>query len=177
LGLHISGVPLDELFTNRRKWSDVQLLICMRREGTLCNGDEIINVNGRRLRGLTMAGARDALGSGPRDVDLVIARAQDQKASAAPRPKSRMPESSVDYENVLILPATADTPPEEHNDYEEVAFKCPAPAPASKAIKRRQHFQKKSKVFRRAIASYTGGGQGEELMDERTGSLEGVKTG
>lgn len=87
------------------------------REGTLCIGDEIINVNGRRLRGLTMAGARDALGSGPRDVDLVIARPQGQEVSALPRPKSMMPESSVDYENVVILPATADTPPEEHQDY------------------------------------------------------------
>ncbi|XP_033607001.1 PDZ domain-containing protein 2 isoform X3 [Cryptotermes secundus] len=136
------------------------------REGTLCIGDEIINVNGRRLRGLTMSGARDALGSGPRDVDLVIARPQWQEVSAPPRPKSMMPESSVDYENVLILPATADTPPEEHQDYEEVVFKCPSPA--SKVIKRRQHFQKNSKVFRRAIASYTAGGQGDELTDART---------
>jgi hypothetical protein len=140
----------------------------MRREGTLCIGDEIINVNGRRLRGLTMAGARDALGSGPRDVDLVIARAQGQEASVPPRPKSMMPESSVDYENVLIVPSTTDTAPEEHGDYEPVVFQCHSPA--SKVIRRQQHFQKNSKTFRRAIASYTAEGQGDELTDGRTGA-------
>ncbi|XP_063225166.1 ligand of Numb protein X 2-like isoform X2 [Bacillus rossius redtenbacheri] len=68
------------------------------RDGTLRVGDEIVNVNGRRLRGLTMGGAREALGAGRHEVDLVIAR--------RPRgpPPAAMPESSVDYENVVLLP-------------------------------------------------------------------------
>ncbi|XP_021930735.1 uncharacterized protein LOC110835126 isoform X2 [Zootermopsis nevadensis] len=146
------------------------------RDGALCVGDEIINVNGRRLRGLTMAGARDALGGGPREVDIVIARTKGQDDSApsrqAARRKSTMPESSVDYENVLILPSTVDTPAEEQRDYEDLVFKCPSPT--NKAIKKRQHFQKNvqhSKVFRRTIASYSGGsGLSEQPADPGTGA-------
>lgn len=146
------------------------------RDGALCVGDEIINVNGRRLRGLTMAGARDALGSGPREVDIVIARPKEQKDSAPPqqaaRRKNTMPESSVDYENVLILPPMANTSAEEHKNYEELVFKCPSPT--SKAIKKRQHFQKNSqhsKVFRRTIASYSDGqALSEQAADSRTGA-------
>ena len=73
------------------------------REGTLSVGDEIVNVNGRRLRGLTMAGAREALGSGPHDVDLVIAREDSTLQQPPVRKVSHsVTESSVDYENVLI---------------------------------------------------------------------------
>jgi len=135
------------------------------REGNLCIGDEIINVNGRRLRGLTMAGARDALGSGPRDVDLVIARPQVKENSTqvqqASQPKSMMPESSVDYENILILPPTADTSTNEQNDYEEIEFKCASPA--SKVIRKRQHFQKNSKMVQRGTASYAAVSQDTEM--------------
>ncbi|XP_066996427.2 uncharacterized protein [Anabrus simplex] len=80
------------------------------REGTLRVGDEIVNVNGRRLRGLTMAGAREALRSGPKEVDLVIARPlkQDEnlsnKCQTPVHHSTSMLESSVDYENVLVLP-------------------------------------------------------------------------
>lgn len=143
----------------------------MHREGNLCIGDEIINVNGRRLRGLTMAGARDALGSGPRDVDLVIARPQVQENSTrlqrASEPKSTMPESSVDYENILILPPTADMSTDEHNDYEEVEFKCASPA--SRVVCKRQHFQKNSKVVQRGTACYSAVSQDTEV-DMRTGA-------
>lgn len=143
----------------------------MHREGNLCIGDEIINVNGRRLRGLTMAGARDALGSGPRDVDLVIARPQVQENSIqlqqASQPKSLMPESSVDYENVLILPPMADTSTNEHNDYEEIEFK--RASPANKVIRKHQHFQKNSKMVQRGTASNTAVSQDTE-MDIRTGA-------
>jgi hypothetical protein len=79
-----------------------------------------------------------------------------------------MPETSVDYENVLIVPPTADTPPEDDGDYEPVVFQCPSPT--SKVTRRQQHFQKKSRTFRRAIASYTAGGQGDEPTDGRTGA-------
>jgi hypothetical protein len=143
----------------------------MHREGNLRIGDEIINVNGRRLRGLTMAGARDALGSGPRDVDLVIARPQVQENSTqlqqASQPKSVMPESSVDYENILILPPTADASTDEHTDYEQVEFKCASPA--SKVVRKHQHFQKNSKVFQHGTTTYSAVSQDTE-MDMRTGA-------
>ena len=67
------------------------------KEGTLRIGDEILIVNGKRLRGLSMVEARRILGSGsgPGDVDIVVSRytAMDQS------PK-KLTESSVDYENV-----------------------------------------------------------------------------
>jgi hypothetical protein len=78
-----------------------------------------------------------------------------------------MPETSVDYENVLIVSHTADTPPEAHGDYEPVVFQ--SPSPTSKVIRRQQHFQKKGRTFRRAIASYAAGAQGDE-QDNRTGT-------
>ena len=37
-------------------------------------GDEIINVNGRRLRGVTLEAARNILKHTPREVDIVVAR-------------------------------------------------------------------------------------------------------
>ncbi|KAI4486094.1 hypothetical protein M0804_006583 [Polistes exclamans] len=68
------------------------------REGTLKIGDEILIVNGRRLRGLSMAEARKILGngSGPGEVDIIVSR-----YSGVDHPK-RLKESSVDYENVSI---------------------------------------------------------------------------
>ncbi|XP_035728779.1 uncharacterized protein LOC118444528 [Vespa mandarinia] len=68
------------------------------KEGTLKIGDEILIVNGRRLRGLSMAEARKILGngSGPGEVDIVVSR-----YSAVDHVK-KLKESSVDYENVSI---------------------------------------------------------------------------
>ncbi|XP_014467658.1 PREDICTED: uncharacterized protein LOC106740790 isoform X2 [Dinoponera quadriceps] len=67
------------------------------KEGTLRIGDEILIVNGKRLRGLCMAEARRILGngSGPGDVDIVVSRFSDVEQRA-----KRLKESSVDYENV-----------------------------------------------------------------------------
>lgn len=79
------------------------------REGTLRIGDELLNVNGRRLRDLTMSEAKDALKSGASDIDIVICR---QREKMTPDPRQRQPsqrsnvlmrESSVDYENAIIL--------------------------------------------------------------------------
>ncbi|KAF6216074.1 hypothetical protein GE061_000412 [Apolygus lucorum] len=67
------------------------------RDGTLRLDDEIINVNGRRLRGLTMEKARESIMKGPIQVDILVARAIEWKIS-------KMQESSVDYENVLVYP-------------------------------------------------------------------------
>lgn len=68
------------------------------KEGTLKIGDEILIVNGKRLRGLTMAEARKILGNGngPGIVDIVISRYNNMEQ---PR---KLKESSVDYENVSI---------------------------------------------------------------------------
>lgn len=69
------------------------------KEGTLRIGDEILIVNGKRLRGLSMAEAKRILGndSGPGDIDIVVSRYSgvDQQAK-------KLKESSVDYENVSM---------------------------------------------------------------------------
>ncbi|XP_050462019.1 partitioning defective 3 homolog [Cataglyphis hispanica] len=69
------------------------------KEGTLKIGDEILIVNGKRLRGLSMAEARKILGngSGPGDVDIVVSR-----YSSVDQLAKRLKESSVDYENVSM---------------------------------------------------------------------------
>lgn len=69
------------------------------KEGTLRIGDEILIVNGKRLRGLSMAEARKILGngSGPGDVDIVVLR-----YSGVDQLAKRLKESSVDYENVSM---------------------------------------------------------------------------
>ncbi|XP_063980562.1 uncharacterized protein LOC135164286 isoform X1 [Diachasmimorpha longicaudata] len=68
------------------------------KEGTLKIGDEILIVNGKRLRGLDMGEARKVLGSGnaPGEVDIVISR------YTSIDPPKRLKESSVDYENVSM---------------------------------------------------------------------------
>ncbi|XP_003701699.2 uncharacterized protein LOC100880562 [Megachile rotundata] len=67
------------------------------KEGTLRIGDEILIVNGKRLRGLSMVEARRILGSGsgPDDVDIVVSR-----YTAMDQTQKKLTESSVDYENV-----------------------------------------------------------------------------
>lgn len=75
------------------------------REGTLRIGDELLNVNGRRLRDLTMSEAKEALKSGTSEIDIVICRQRD-KLSPNSRQRGNpilMRESSVDYENAIIL--------------------------------------------------------------------------
>lgn len=78
------------------------------REGSLRIGDELLNVNGRRLRDLSMSEAKDALRSGAAEIDIVICR-QREKSSVGIRhrepqkPGVLMRESSVDYENAVIL--------------------------------------------------------------------------
>ncbi|XP_014245014.1 uncharacterized protein LOC106664108 [Cimex lectularius] len=67
------------------------------RDGTLQIDDEIININGRRLRGMAIENAREAIFKGPIQVDILIARTIEWKIS-------KMQESSVDYENVMIYP-------------------------------------------------------------------------
>uniref|UniRef100_A0A2H1X2P7 SFRICE_005998 n=1 Tax=Spodoptera frugiperda TaxID=7108 RepID=A0A2H1X2P7_SPOFR len=78
------------------------------KEGTLRIGDELLNVNGRRLRDLTMSEAKEALKSGTADIDIVICRQREKSVDARQREPSQrsvilMRESSVDYENAIIL--------------------------------------------------------------------------
>lgn len=122
------------------------------KEGTLRIGDELLNVNGRRLRGLTMAEAKEALKSGTTEIDIVICRQHD---SAQPERRARaapaMRESCVDYENALAArPLSVDV----------IAPRAERAAPA-----RRNHFQKNSsgsyssmnnKMLRRQVVSYGG---------------------
>ncbi|XP_076651302.1 uncharacterized protein LOC143358219 isoform X2 [Halictus rubicundus] len=69
------------------------------KEGTLRIGDEILIVNGKRLRGLNMAKARQILGSGsgPGEVDIVVSR-----YTVLDQSSKKLTESSVDYENVNV---------------------------------------------------------------------------
>lgn len=139
------------------------------REGAFLINDEIVNVNGRRLRGLTMSGAREVLLSGPSEVDIVISRGSDPMTPRPSRPT--MLESSVDYENVVVLPQDrtsvkrsvflsqllaqeADTKEREPSEVGETT-------PPSEKIIRKRHYQKNSnsinnKLLRKAIASYSG---------------------
>lgn len=78
------------------------------KEGTLRIGDELLNVNGRRLRDLTMPEAKDALKSGLSEIDIVICRQREKPSDIRQREPSQrsislMRESSVDYENAIIL--------------------------------------------------------------------------
>ncbi|XP_075215738.1 uncharacterized protein LOC142321491 [Lycorma delicatula] len=155
------------------------------REGTLKVDDEIINVNGRRLRGLTMSGAREVLLSGPQEVDIVIARGPSLETSNSATTlrktkneteKFRMPESSVDYENVLVLPRArtdnkrsvflhqliSEESPQSLSEIETKESSQPLSLQQTKPSKRR-HYQKNSnsinnKLLRKAMASYVNNG-------------------
>lgn len=69
-------------------------------------------MNGRRLRGLTMAEARETLRGGTSEIDLVICRFHEKTSSPATSRKSsmkakyknnlKMKESPVDYENTFV---------------------------------------------------------------------------
>ncbi|CAK1540070.1 unnamed protein product [Leptosia nina] len=115
----IRNSPCDELgiFIAKTKLSDeghVGYLVAhvvpgglADREGSLRIGDELLNVNGRRLRDLTMSEAKEALRSGASEIDIVICRQREtpeiRKRELPQKPASLMRESSVDYENAVIL--------------------------------------------------------------------------
>lgn len=65
------------------------------RDGRLQIGDEIINVNGCRLRGVGLQEARDILQNAPREVDIVIARCAGETAVSG-RGRSTTDESGPD---------------------------------------------------------------------------------
>jgi hypothetical protein len=53
--------------------------VFLSRDGRFHVGDELVKVNGRRLRGMTLQEARTTLKNSPREVDIVIARKCEEK--------------------------------------------------------------------------------------------------
>lgn len=72
----------------------------MHRTSDLEIGDQIVNVNGRRLAGLDAKDANRLLNDGCSTVHLLVTRRdpEDRTADTTSRPRARMPETSVDYE-------------------------------------------------------------------------------
>ena len=82
-------------------------LISFGRDGRLQVGDEIINVNGCRLRGVGLQEARDILKNAPKDVDIVIARCSSAESCPSPTPlltRVSSPSPPRYYENIRSTP-------------------------------------------------------------------------
>ncbi|KAL4712701.1 hypothetical protein ACJJTC_007998 [Scirpophaga incertulas] len=150
------------------------------KEGTLKIGDELLNVNGRRLRDLTMSEAKDALKSGSSEIDIVICRQRERNLSdirqreCSQRSKSLMRESSVDYENTIILGKEKrvdkhDVRTDRRRSQDELACNrhalSTADEPADIASHAHSHFLKgqnasyssmNNKLLRRQVVSYGG---------------------
>lgn len=149
-------------------------------EGTLRIGDELLNVNGKRLRDLTMAEAKEALRSGSPEIDIVICRQRDIAVSELNRQLSQksvilMRESSVDYENAIILGKEKridknDVKIERRRSEDETARNRSALSVADESgefgtANARSHFHKgqnasyssmNNKLLRRQVVSYSG---------------------
>lgn len=70
-------------------------------------GDEILNVNGKLLVGMSLEEAHAVLGCGSPEIELVISRPITASIKSTPAANPRlMRESSVDYENAYIFPCT-----------------------------------------------------------------------
>lgn len=68
-------------------------------------GDEVVNVNGKHLPGLTITEARQTLSSLATTVDLIISRPTDGTAKS--NAVCGMQESCVDYENACFLKSSS----------------------------------------------------------------------
>ncbi|XP_063822015.1 uncharacterized protein LOC135072018 [Ostrinia nubilalis] len=143
------------------------------KEGTLRIGDELLNVNGRRLRDLTMAEAKDALKSGSSEIDIVICRQREKSVESRQRNVILMRESSVDYENAIILGKEKrvdkyDVRIDRRRSQDESACNrsaLSADEPADSAANSHSHFLKgqnasyssmNNKLLRRQVVSYGG---------------------
>lgn len=94
-------------------------------------GDQIVNVNGRRLAGLDATEANRLLNDGCSVVHLLITRCdpEDQAADVADRPRPRMPETSVDYDHGGSCPAP---PVQKYNkNGQTLVYITPPPRPRS----------------------------------------------
>lgn len=73
----------------------------LRRTSDLEVGDQIVNVNGRRLAGLDATDANRLLNDGCSSVHLLVTKRDPeyQSVDMVNRPRARMPETSVDYDH------------------------------------------------------------------------------
>ncbi|KAG6458725.1 hypothetical protein O3G_MSEX011016 [Manduca sexta] len=169
------------------------------KEGTLRIGDELLNVNGRRLRDLTMSEAKEALKSGAAEIDIVICRQRDKTSPDARQrePSQRsvvlMRESSVDYENAIILGKEKhidkyDVKTDRRRSQDESACNrsalSAADEPADGAASAHSHFLKghnasyssmNNKLLRRQVVSY-GGANKDGLTLSCAGDIVNVDT-
>lgn len=150
------------------------------REGSLRIGDELLNVNGRRLRDLTMTEAKEALKSGISEIDIVICRKPATDLRQSQRNILLMRESSVDYENAIILGKEKrgdkyDVKIDRRRSQDESAscnrsaLSAAADEPAESAPAAHSHFLKgqnasyssmNNKLLRRQVVSYAGNKDG-----------------
>lgn len=136
-------------------------------------------MNGRRLRDLTMAEAKDALKSGSSEIDIVICRQREKSGDSRQREASQrnvilMRESSVDYENAIILGKEKrvdkyDVRIDRRRSQDELACNrsalSAADEPVDSAANSHSHFLKgqnasyssmNNKLLRRQVVSYGG---------------------
>lgn len=203
--------PMDELgiFIAKTKLSDeghVGYLVAhvvpgglAEKEGSLRIGDELLNVNGRRLRDLTMSEAKEALRSGSAEIDIVICRQREKSSSNSRQrePLQRnallMRESSVDYENAIILGKEKrvdkyDVKIDRRRSQDESACNRSAlsasDGPVDSASSAHSHFLKgqnanyssmNNKLLRRQVVSY-GGANKDALVLSCAGDVVNVDT-
>jgi len=91
LGIYIKKKPTPDSGSLGYVIADIEPGALAHRDGRLAVGDEIINVNGRRLRGISLQEARLILQNAAKDVDIVIARSSDSTRPAQRPPMSPSP--------------------------------------------------------------------------------------
>jgi hypothetical protein len=82
-------------------------LVFLSRDGRFHVGDELVKVNGRRLRGMTLQEARTTLKNSPREVDIVIARMRENK----PQVVTGMRKFSYQLDHVAPRRRSCNVPP------------------------------------------------------------------
>ncbi|KAI5751803.1 hypothetical protein M8J77_011016 [Diaphorina citri] len=129
------------------------------KEGCLELGDEIISVNGQRLRGLTMTQAKSIISSGPLNMDLLISRTSLKKSNAENEYNESHSREKKSKETRFSL--------DKQNDFES----------SNEQDKNNQKrlFQKNchsinNKLLRKAIISYA---EKSSLSSSGTGSISG----
>ncbi|XP_057377630.1 uncharacterized protein LOC130699311 isoform X2 [Daphnia carinata] len=95
LGIYIKKKPSPDSGSVGYVIAGIEPGALAHRDGRLQIGDEIINVNGCRLRGVGLQEARDILQNAPREVDIVIARCGGETAANG-RGRSTTDESGPD---------------------------------------------------------------------------------
>uniref|UniRef100_A0A8D9BDE3 PDZ domain-containing protein 2 n=1 Tax=Cacopsylla melanoneura TaxID=428564 RepID=A0A8D9BDE3_9HEMI len=133
------------------------------REGCLELGDEIISVNGQKLRGLTMTEAKGIISSGPLNMDLIISRPGGKKTDT----------SIVDYETSINkkdkkMQETRFLIEKHNEDYEQ---REEEDKNHQKRLFQKNHHSINNKLLRKAIISYAE--KSSLSSSSGTGSLSG----